>query len=215
MLGLVVLGVRRWRIRLASPPLLIQVQCRRVTNLNTEIKTIMSLHYFHKLVFNSPVRVAGQIVRFEPIGNNAGVKVLADDREDQKAELAELDKLANTQARGVTRISKEIYEQKKNNLASTTSQPARKSLLDGVRIVDRDQGIVQNQAGAAKPAAVVADLAARVKGLEDAVTKAQIPVTSPEQPKPFVPNVRKVEDAPKTDKPTAANIDPKLTGQKQ
>ena len=130
MLGLVVLGVRRWRIRLASPPLLIQVQCRRVTNLNTEIKTIMSLHYFHKLVFNSPVRVAGQIVRFEPIGNNAGVKVLADDREDQKAELAELDKLANTQARGVTRISKEIYEQKKK-------QPSLDDIAASAQVVAR------------------------------------------------------------------------------
>ncbi len=193
-----------------SSPLLIQVQCRCVTNLNDKIT--MSLHYFHKLVFNSPVRVAGQIVRFEPIGNNAGVKVLADERADQAAELAELNKLADVQARGVTRISKEIYEQKKNNLASKTSQPARKSLLDGVRIVDRDQGIVPNPAGVAKPAAVaVAELAERVKGLESVVAKAQIPVVESEQPKPFVPNVRKVADAPKLDKPIAANTDPRLS----
>lgn len=162
----------------------------------------MPTHYFHKIVFNAPVRVNGNIIRFEPIGSNAGVKVLDDAREDQKEELALLNKLADTQERGVTRISKEIYDQKKSNLALTKSQPARKQSFDGVRIVDRETPFLPQAAANAKPAAVVADLAARVQSLESAAKSTtpaatQIPVAPSEQPKPFVPNVRKVKDAPK------------------
>lgn len=143
------------------------------------------IHYFYKIGLNAPIQVNGQNIQFEQTERNCGVKQLSDENPNQTAELAELNRCADNQARGVSRISLEIYTQKKSNRHLTLSQNQRQSPHGNVRIFDSQSLSLMpaRVAEVAKPAAVV----------EQPTPSISIPVVQTQQPAPFVPNVRRVE----------------------
>lgn len=147
----------------------------------------MAKIYFHKLAFNSPVKFKDSNVRFEPVGTNMGVKVMDDTIPDQAEELAFLNQLADAKTRGVSRISEAIYNEKKNNRASATSQ-SRQNAFGSVRILEpRDSSPIKPRAiqSATAPAAPSA--------AESAVSSsaAKIPAVPESAASEFTPTVRK------------------------
>lgn len=130
----------------------------------------MAKIYFHKLAFNSPIRFKDSNIRFEPVGGNTGVKMLDDAVGEQAEELAFLNQLADTKTRGVSRISEEIYNEKKNNRASATSR-SRQNAFGSVRILEpRDSSPIKAQPAQSAAAPAVPSAAA------GAAEPARIPV---------------------------------------
>lgn len=116
----------------------------------------MAKSYFHKLAFNAPIKFKDGYIKFEPVGGNAGVKVLDGDNRDQIDELIFLNELADSKSRGVSRISEAIYNEKKNNRASATSK-SQQNAFGSVRILEpRDSSPIKPRAtqSVAAPAAV-------------------------------------------------------------
>lgn len=155
------------------------------------------IHYFHKIGFNSPLKIGAKLIQFEPIGGNAGVKVLSDDRPDQKEEIAFLNQCADRQLRGVTRISAEIYAQKKSSHPSMTSRNLRGSSHEGVRIFDRNElSLLPKKAAVASPAAEGSGPVILQQAMQNPDgspgTPINIAVGAQQQPRPFTPAVRKV-----------------------
>lgn len=148
----------------------------------------MAKIFFLKLAFNAPIKLKDAFIRFEPVGNNAGVKVLEDNVASQAEELAFLNQLADTKARGVSRISESLYNEKKNNRASATSQ-SRQSGFGSIRILEpRDSSPLK--ASAAQPAAAQAARSAAESAVSNLVSK--IPVVPEAGPQSeFTPAVRK------------------------
>lgn len=140
------------------------------------------IHYFHKLAFNAPIKLNGSIIVFEPVGNNAGVRAIDDTSAAEAAQLTALHQFADQQARGVTRISKEIYEQKKNNRQFSKSPHLQSSSLNGIRILDKEASFLPKKPAGASPAVSVNPPAPAIP----------IAVTPTAQPRAFIPTVRKV-----------------------
>ena len=152
----------------------------------------MAKTYFHKLAFNAPIKFKDAYIKFEPVGGNAGVKVLDGDNREQIDELVFLNQLADAKSRGVSRISEAIYIEKKNNRASGTSK-SRQDAFGSVRILEpRDSSPIKSQAIPSATAQAVPPVATSAASNQVPAATSKIPVV-PESvgQSDFTPAVRK------------------------